>query len=96
MYLFSCSSVTPVDWETFSNENILKAERDRKNAVDLRAVIDSILNTTANDMQKQVDDTDLAFDKRIRETKDTKSKLENHLGKVSCPYISDEISLLRY
>lgn len=76
------NSVTPVDWETFSNENILKAERDRKNAVDLRAVIDSILDTTANDMQKQVDDTNVAFDKRIRETQDAKSKLESHLGKV--------------
>ncbi|XP_041456627.1 tektin-1-like [Lytechinus variegatus] len=76
------NSVTPEDWQSFSNENILKAERDRKNSADLRAVVDSLLNTTANDMQQQVDDTNLAFSKRIRETDVTKGKLETHLAKV--------------
>ena len=78
-----CSSVTPEDWQSFSNENILKAERDRKNAADLRAMVDSLLETTANDMQQQVDETNLAFSKRIRETDVTKGKLETHLAKVS-------------
>jgi len=76
------NSVTPEDWQSFSNENILKAERDRKNSADLRAVVDSLLNTTANDMQQQVDETNLAFSKRIRETDVTKGKLETHLAKI--------------
>ncbi|XP_022105125.1 tektin-1-like [Acanthaster planci] len=76
------NSVTPEDWQKFTNENILKTERDRKNAVDLRAVIDSLLETTEDDMKKQVSDTNLAFKKRIRETQDTKSELETHLAKV--------------
>lgn len=76
------NSVTPEDWQSFSNENILKAERDRKNSADLRAVVDSLLNTTANDMQQQVDETNLAFSKRIRETDTTKGKLETHLAKI--------------
>ncbi|XP_072163428.1 tektin-1-like [Diadema setosum] len=76
------NSVTPEEWQSFSNENILKAERDRKNAADLRAVVDSLLNTTANDMQQQVDETNLAFSKRIRETDKTKGELETHLAKV--------------
>ena len=82
-FFYLCSSVTPEDWQSFSNENILKAERDRKNSADLRAVVDSLLDTTANDMQQQVDETNLAFSKRIRETDTTKGKLETHLAKVS-------------
>lgn len=76
------NSSTPEDWQGYTNENIDKAEKDRKCSVDLRAVIDSLLNTTANDMQQQTDDTNLAFDKRIRETQDTKGKLEDHLARV--------------
>ncbi|XP_033627684.1 tektin-1-like [Asterias rubens] len=76
------NSVTPEDWQQFTNENILKTERDRKNAVDLRAVIDSLLDTTKDDMNKQVSDTNLAFKKRIDETEMTKSELETHLSKI--------------
>ncbi|XP_071945439.1 tektin-1-like [Antedon mediterranea] len=76
------NSVTPESWQDFSDENITKAEKQRKCAVDLRSIIDSILTTTANDMQQQVDDTNLAFNKRIEETATAKSKLEAHLGRV--------------
>ena len=38
-------------------------------------------------MQKQVDDTNLAFNKRIRETQDTKQKLEDHLARVSATFL---------
>ena len=86
------SSSTPEDWQGYTNENIDKAEKDRKCSVDLRAVIDSLLNTTANDMQQQTDDTNLAFDKRIRETQDTKGKLEDHLARVGwCYYRSPRV-----
>ena len=49
----------------------------------LRSITDGILQQAANDMNKQKAETDLCFDKRIRETKETKSKLEEHLSRVS-------------
>ncbi|XP_069134819.1 tektin-1-like [Argopecten irradians] len=76
------NSVCPEDWRDFSNENILKAERERQSSVDLRSLIDGILQQTSNDMRKQCADVNLAFDKRISETKDSKNKLEDHLNKV--------------
>lgn len=76
------NSVTPVDWEDFSNENILKAEREKNSSVQLRSLIDGILQQTCNDMQAQCREVNLAFKKRIEETRDTKGKLENHLAKV--------------
>ncbi|XP_070573315.1 tektin-1-like [Ptychodera flava] len=76
------NSVTPDNWQEFSNKNIEKAEREKNASINLRSMIDAIIIQTADDMQRQVDDTNLAFDKRIAETKDTKAKLEDHLSKV--------------
>lgn len=76
------NSVTPEDWQDFSHQNIEKAERERQSSVDLRSVVDGILQQTANDMRKQCSNVNVAFGKRISETKDTKSKLEDHLNKV--------------
>jgi tektin-1 len=77
------SSVCPEDWQDFSDANIQKAERERQSSVELRTLIDGILQQTSNDMRKQCSDVNVAFNKRISETKDTKSKLEDHLNKVS-------------
>uniref|UniRef100_A0A6I8R9M5 Tektin n=1 Tax=Xenopus tropicalis TaxID=8364 RepID=A0A6I8R9M5_XENTR len=39
-------SVTPIEWEDFTNTNIVKAEKRRNNAVTLRSLIDGILSET--------------------------------------------------
>ncbi|XP_074642024.1 tektin-1-like [Tubulanus polymorphus] len=77
------NSVTPIDWEDFSNENIENAAREENASIQLRSLIDGILQQTANDMTKQCDAVNLAFNKRIDETRDTKGKLEEHLARVS-------------
>jgi tektin-1 len=74
--------VTPEDWQDFSHKNIDKAERERQSSVALRSLVDGILQQTSNDMRKQCSEVNVAFNKRIAETKDTKSKLEDHLNKV--------------
>jgi len=76
------NSVTPDDWESFSNENILAAEKQRNNSVGLRSLIDGVLQSTANDMKRQKECVDIAMTKRIAETRDAKEKLEDHLSKV--------------
>jgi len=74
--------VTPEEWETFSNKNVLKAERERNSAVTLESMIEELLQETFDDQQKQCDNVNLAFKKRIEETKKAKTKLEIHLKKV--------------
>ncbi|KAK3084862.1 hypothetical protein FSP39_020366 [Pinctada imbricata] len=76
------NSVSPEDWQDFSDANILKAERERQSSVELRSLIDGILQQTSNDMRKQCNEVNVAFNKRISETKDTKSKLEDHLNRI--------------
>lgn len=76
------NSVSPEQWQDFSNDNINYAERERMNSVDLRSSIDGLLQQTANDMRKQVGDTNEAFAHRIWECKDTKGKLEDNLNKI--------------
>uniref|UniRef100_A0A6I8SRI6 Tektin n=1 Tax=Xenopus tropicalis TaxID=8364 RepID=A0A6I8SRI6_XENTR len=44
------NSVTPIEWEDFTNTNIVKAEKRRNNAVTLRSLIDGILSETASDI----------------------------------------------
>jgi len=76
------NSVSPEQWQDFSNDNINYAERERMNSVDLRSSIDGLLQQTSNDIRKQVDDTNVAFANRIWECKDTKGKLEDNLNKI--------------
>ncbi|XP_069471128.1 tektin-1 [Ambystoma mexicanum] len=76
------NSVSPVEWEDFSNENIVRAEKQRNNAISLRTLTDSILSATANDMRKQCETVNIALMNRVMETKDAKGKLEAHLAKV--------------
>lgn len=76
------NSTSPEQWQDFSNANILNAERERMNSVDLRSSIDGLLQQTSNDMRKQVDDSNVAFANRVWECKDTKGKLEDNLNKI--------------
>ncbi|KAK2574445.1 Tektin-1 [Acropora cervicornis] len=76
------NSVTPDEWEDFSNKNILKAEREKNSAINLRSIIDGILMQTLSDLQAQCEAVNLAFQKRIEETVEAKTKLEEHLAKV--------------
>jgi len=76
------NSVTPDDWENFSDANIVAAEKQRNNSVALRTLVDGVLQSTANDMLLQKETVDLAMTKRIAETRDAKEKLEDHLSKV--------------
>jgi len=45
-------------------------------------MIDEILQETYDDQQKQCDNVNLSFAKRIEETEKAKTKLEDHLAKV--------------
>ena len=82
MIVLYLSSTTPDQWEDFSNRNILDAEKQRQSSTSLRSIVDGILQSTANDMRRQKECTDIALEKRIAEARDAKEKLEDHLSKV--------------
>ncbi|RNA34799.1 Tektin-1 [Brachionus plicatilis] len=77
------NSYTEQQWENFSDVNIKSAEATRLNSVQLRNVVDSTLQQTANDMQKQIELTNRAIERRIWEEKDSKAKLEEQCKDVT-------------
>eukprot|EP00918_Siedleckia_nematoides_P049923 GHVU01109309.1.p1 GENE.GHVU01109309.1~~GHVU01109309.1.p1 ORF type:complete len:412 (+),score=84.90 GHVU01109309.1:30-1238(+) len=89
------NSVTPDDWEDFSNRNILETEKQVQNSISLRSVIDGILQQAANDIRQQKECVDIAFERRIAETRDAKEKLEDHLSKVKAQITEMEDNITR-
>lgn len=87
------NSVTPEEWERFSNKNVEKAERERNSSTTLRSQIDEILMETYTDQQKQCDTTDLSLKKRIEETQKAKDKLTDHLNKVETEINDMEVNI---
>ena len=82
------SSVTPDQWASFSNVNIIKAEKERNVSSILRGVINGVLEQTKQDIEKQRASVNLAFAKRIHETSEAKQHLEHHLDKVGRSCVS--------
>ncbi|NXB93619.1 TEKT1 protein, partial [Vidua chalybeata] len=78
------------DWIDFSNINVEKADMQRNNSLALKALINSILSQTANDMHKQCEMVNNAFRNRVKEVKDAKHKLETLLAMVMNETASQE------
>ncbi|XP_074052098.1 tektin-4 [Macrotis lagotis] len=79
---FEDSAYTPETWAKFTHDNIYRAEREKMASVNLRLLINNILNDTAEDLRLQCDVVNLAFTRRCEEMEDTKLKLEYHLHKI--------------
>lgn len=75
-------AVTPKQWENISDINIAKAEQQKTNSQSLRALVESLLEQTAADMQKQVQATTAAFQMNVQEIKNAKIQIEDQLAKV--------------
>lgn len=78
---------TPESWAQFTHDNIVRAEHERMASIQLRTLVDNVLNDTSRDMREQADAVDIAFQRRVDEVQDAKNKLEENLRKVC-----DEIS----
>ncbi|XP_076832614.1 tektin-1 isoform X2 [Brachyhypopomus gauderio] len=86
-------TVTPQEWETFTDMNIAKAERERSNSVSLRALVDSLLEQTAADVLQQWRATDAALDRRVHESRSAKGRMEDQLNKLLAEIASQEQNL---
>jgi tektin-1 len=76
------NSMTPEQWKDSVDANLKSAERQRQNSLNMRSIIDGILQQTSNDQTRQIEMTNRAFKRRIAETKDAKGKLEEHMARV--------------
>ncbi|XP_061065383.1 tektin-4 [Eubalaena glacialis] len=79
---FEESASTPETWAKFTQENLYRAERERLASVNLRKLIDCILQDTSEDLRLQCDAVNLAFGRRCEELEDARHKLEHHLRKT--------------
>ena len=52
-------------------------------SIQLRTLIDNVVQDTSRDMREQANAVDVAFRKRVDEVEDAKTKLEENLKKVS-------------
>lgn len=80
--VFLSLTVTPKQWENISDINIAKAEHQKTNSESMRALVQSVLEQTAADMQKQFQATTTAFQTHIQEIKSAKSQMEEKLPEV--------------
>lgn len=78
---------TPESWAQFTHDNIVRAEHERMASIQLRTLVDNVLQDTSRDMREQADSVDVAFNRRVEEVQDAKTKMEENLKKVC-----DEIS----
>ena len=51
-------------------------------SIQLRSLIDNVLEDTSRDMREQCDTVDVNFQRRLTEMQDAKVKLEDNLKKV--------------
>merc|ERR1711970_454062 len=66
------------------------AEKERNNSKNLRSMIDTSLATSCNDMNDQVERTNEALAKRVRELKESKVRLEGQLAETLRQSIEQE------
>ncbi|XP_072310731.1 tektin-1 [Eucyclogobius newberryi] len=78
--------VTPVQWQYISDINLARAEQQRNNSMSLRVLVESLLEQTASDIQRQFQATTLAFQLNVQELKKNKGQMEDHLSKVLLEY----------
>ncbi|XP_004627973.1 tektin-4 [Octodon degus] len=79
---FEESASTPETWAQFTQDNLLRAEREHQASANLRTLIDAILRDTAEDLRLQCDAVNLAFARRCEELEDARHKLQYHLQKT--------------
>lgn len=95
LVMFITGSVSlPESWAKFSNDNILRSQRERNASKGLRSDSDSVMQETSNEMWTQHNNVNVSFDGRIAETMDARNSIQNHLAKVNYYYLFT--SLLAY
>ncbi|ESP00801.1 hypothetical protein LOTGIDRAFT_140506, partial [Lottia gigantea] len=72
----------PESWARYSQENIIRSQKERAASERLRGEIDSCLRACANEMWSIFNAVNNAFNTRVRETTDARNKLQGHLQRT--------------
>ncbi|MGH0156242.1 UNVERIFIED_CONTAM: hypothetical protein FKN15_049577 [Acipenser sinensis] len=72
----------PESWDKFTDNNILHSQNERAASAKLRHDIETLLNTTSNEMWSHFNSVNVAFTNRLSEVADAKNKLQMHLAKI--------------
>ncbi|RXN02141.1 Tektin-3 [Acipenser ruthenus] len=72
----------PESWAKFTDNNILRSQNERAASAKLRHDIETLLNTTSNEMWNHFNSVNVAFTNRLSEVADAKNKLQMHLAKT--------------
>lgn len=83
IYLKNQSQSTPESWAQNSHDNIVAAENERMASIQMRELINNVLQDTSKDMREQADRVENAFAKRVEEMAGAKAKMENQLDNVT-------------
>ncbi|XP_059473478.1 tektin-1-like [Neocloeon triangulifer] len=75
-------SSTELQWEYYTRSNVLQANAQIRKSRALRSSAEIVLRAACEDICKVYERTNLAFEKRISETKVAKEKLENELAET--------------
>ncbi|XP_077021720.1 tektin-1 [Tamandua tetradactyla] len=84
------NSVSLEDWLDFSNTNVEKADKQRSHSLTLKALVDRVLSQTASDTRRQCAVVNAAFTRGLKDTKEARDKLADHLAKVMEEIASQE------
>lgn len=79
---WNCRQTSPETWAQLTHELVARAEHERMASIQLRALIDSILQDTSRDMRAQADAVESALNKRLAELEDARAKLHDNLKKA--------------
>ncbi|XP_041076032.1 tektin-3-like [Polyodon spathula] len=72
----------PESWAKFTDNNILPSQNERAASAKLRHDIETLLNTTSNEMWNHFNSVNVAFTNRMSEVADAKNRLQTHLAKT--------------
>ncbi|XP_045397010.1 tektin-4 isoform X1 [Lemur catta] len=76
------SASTPETWARFTQDNLCRAQRERRASANLRALIHCVLQDAGEDLRLQCDAVNLAFQRRCEELEDARHKLQHHLNQT--------------
>ncbi|KAM6903692.1 tektin-1 [Lycodopsis pacificus] len=83
-------AVTSKQWQNISDINMAKAEQQLANSLSLRSLVESLLEQTASDIQRQVQATAAALQLSVLEIKSAKSQMEDQLAKILSEFDSQQ------
>ncbi|VDO08401.1 unnamed protein product [Rodentolepis nana] len=76
------NSISPSEWVISVKKNLQEGERQIHNSLQLRGIIENILNQIYEDQIKQIEATNRAIRKRIDEIRDAKHAIEENIGSI--------------